>query len=194
MFSMKIILATESPYKKELFSRLNLPFSAIASNVDESLDKHKNLSPKDLTRELSYKKAQELQFCHTDAIIIGADQVVCLEEKIFDKPQSTAKAIKQLMQLQGKSHQLITSVCVIQNTKKIIFSNTTNLIMKPFNQAQIENYINFDQPLNCAGSYKIEKMGITLFDKIETNDFTSIIGLPLIQLTKALNEFNISVL
>ena len=98
------------------------------------------------------------------------------------------------MALRGETHQLITSVCLISKSNQIVFSNETNLKVKAdLTESEIKKYVKQDLPLNCAGSYKIEGMGIALFEKVETTDFTSIIGLPLIELSKQLKKFNVEV-
>ena len=191
---MNLILASESIYRKELLERLNLSFSTAPANIDEESIWEKNLSPKEVSIELSKMKAKKVFENNTEAIVIGSDQVIALGNEIFGKPKTEEKAVAQLRQLQGKTHQLITSVCLISKDKEIIFTNETLLkIRSDLTEQDLKKYVQFDQPLYCAGSYKIEGMGIALFEKVETTDFTSIIGLPLMELAKTLKEFGVEV-
>ena len=128
------------------------------------------------------------------SLVIGSDQVISLDGAIFGKPKTRENAIKQLLTLQKSPHQLITSVCIATESKTINFSNQTKLtIRRDLSREDISNYVSKDDPLDCAGSYKIEGMGIALFEKVETTDFTSIIGLPLMELSKHLKSFGIKV-
>ncbi len=147
-----------------------------------------------IAETLSLEKAKEVQKSNLDAIIIGSDQVLSFEDEIFDKPMSEKKAIEQLSRLQGKSHQLITSFSVIKKEKVITETVIANMHMKKLENEQIINYVKKDMPLYCCGSYKLESLGISLFDKIECEDDTSIIGLPLLKLIKALESFDLKLL
>ncbi len=129
-----------------------------------------------------------------DAVVIGSDQVAHLDGEILSKTGSFDGSCQQLELLQGKTHQLITCVTVINKAKKIQFHDITSLTMKPLTPLQIKNYVQKDNPIDCAGSFKIESAGIGLFEKIETHDFTAIVGLPLMTLAKVLNEFGINYL
>ena len=192
---MSIILASESPYRKELLERLNLSFRTCPAHIDEESIWNTDLSPLEVSLELSKLKAKKVFSDFPKSIVIGSDQVIALGNQVFGKPMTETKAVQQLIELQGKTHQLITSVCILSESKEVTFSNTANLMIRAeLTRDEIENYVKHDRPLNCAGSYKIEGMGIALFEKVETNDFTSIIGLPLIELTKNLREFGIGVL
>lgn len=190
----KVILASGSPYRKQLLEQLNLPFSVVPSEVDESPIKKMDLTPEKICLELAKAKALEVFKKHSDHIVIGSDQLLTLDGKIFDKPGSVDNAVEQLGKLQGKDHRLITAVSIISNNKEISFNNITTLSMKELTKKQIENYVQQDNPLDCAGSYKIEKLGISLFSKIDSSDSTSIIGLPLIQLCCGLENFGIKIL
>ena len=189
----ELILASQSSYRKELLDRLHLPFKQVASNVDEDGEKQKGLKPLVLAKALAFKKAQSVLMQFPNAIVIGSDQVATLDGQVLGKPGSPEKALNQLSQLSGKTHSLITSVCVMSLERSVEFQNITNLSMKVLAKGRLENYISIDQPFDCAGSYKIEGLGISLFEKIDTTAFTSIIGLPLIQLTQALEQFDIQV-
>ena len=181
-----LILASTSKYRGALLSQLGWPFEAMAPGVDEEKVKERNLSPLELALELSRLKAQAIFVKHPYACVIGSDQVCNLAGKILDKPGSVDKAREQLSLMQGKSHELITAVTILTPKTEITFHNLTKLRMRELTVREIAQYVEADSPLDCAGSYKLESRGIKLFRKIEMDDQTSIIGLPLIQLTEQL--------
>ncbi len=209
-----LILASTSIYRKRLLSRLGIPFTALAPTCDESLAKKTFLKSKglkislegdgdaiknpielslaiELASHLACLKARNVD-TH-EVCVIGGDQLVHFEGKILGKPITHSQAIATLTSLQGKSHQLVTSVCfrraigTLNNTDESrefeeVFTNLTELRMRPLSLEQIETYLRRDSPLDCAGSYKIESAGISLFEEIRTEDFTAIEGLPLLKL------------
>jgi len=181
-----LILASTSKYRGALLSQLGWEFESIAPGVDENKVKEQNLSPEELALLLSNYKAQAVFAKRPDACVIGSDQVCRMGEEIFDKPHTVENAAIQLSRMQGKSHELLTAVTIISPAGVKSFLNRTTLHMRPLSLAQIHQYINFDEPLDCAGSYKLESRGIKLFNKIEMEDQTAIIGLPLIELTNIL--------
>lgn len=183
----KLILASTSPYRKELLNKLNLPFKSIAPNVDENLFKEKIDSPQKLAEVLAFEKAHCV-FEREGGYVIGSDQVLDLEGEILGKPGSFDKAKEQLTQMQGREHKLITSVCLISSDGIENFSVISTLKMRNLSSEQISRYLKFDTPYDCAGSYKMESLGISLFESIQTSDPNAIIGLPLIRLTKELNN------
>tara|TARA_R110000868_G_scaffold42681_7_gene144058 strand:+ start:2428 stop:3006 length:579 start_codon:yes stop_codon:yes gene_type:complete len=184
----ELILASTSKYRKALLERLDLSFKCIAPGVDESKLKNQGLSPKDLAQELALLKSQEVAKNHPNAIIIGSDQVAALGELILDKPGDRLNAFKQLSLMQGREHKLYTAVAVVTPTQVIRFIDTTVLAMKKLSGEQINRYLDRDEPYDCAGSYKIETSGISLFEHVSSEDFTAITGLPLILLAKHLSK------
>jgi septum formation protein len=182
----EIVLASASKYRKELLSRLGLAFVSQAPALDEEKHKDPALAPRALAEKLAFLKAQSL--AHPQKTVIGGDQLVAFEGRILGKPHSAEKARAQLQALQGKTHELITAVCVVAGEQVLPFTNVTRLTMKMLSPEQITRYVELDQPLDCAGSYKIELHGISLFEKIESDDFTAIQGLPLIQLSQVLHN------
>lgn len=186
---MDIVLASTSPYRKELLERLRIPFKAQNPNLHEGPFKERIHDPLVLTKTLAFEKARSLLLQFPQSLIIGADQIALFEGEILGKPKERKKAFAQIKKLQGRTHQLITSVCLLGPQEfKEEFSDITELTMRPLSQEEIDRYLCLDQPLNCAGSYKIESLGISLFQKIQTQDATAIMGLPLIQLSKVLRE------
>lgn len=183
-----LILASTSSYRTELLKQLGWDFTNQKPDVDEDSFKKLGLAPQELALKLSQKKAQSIFKNYSQTVVIGSDQVCTMDTKIFSKPGTKEKALEQLMLLQGREHELITAVTVCSPEKEISFINKTILKMRSLDQDAIENYLDKDRPYDCAGSYKLESHGIKLFESINMTDHTSIIGLPLIQLTSVLLE------
>jgi septum formation protein len=188
----KLILASTSIYRQELLTRLGIPFQAEKPSFDEDSVKksHSHLKIDDLCRLLAKGKAQSLST--PENCVIGSDQMAVLEGQRLGKPGNYENALAQLLKMQGKSHELLTSVTVFFKGEEHSLLDRTILKMRPLASVEIEKYLKLDQPFDCAGSYKIEKHGISLFEKIQTEDFTAIPGLPLIKLGKILRELGYS--
>ena len=186
MAQKQLILASTSKYRQELLSRLAFNFTAQPPLLDEEKEKDPALSPRALAEKLAFMKAETL--AGPGKVVIGGDQLVSFNGKILGKPHTKEKAVEQLLSMQGKVHELITAVCVFDGDKALPFTDITTMHMKVLSRAQIERYVELDSPLDCAGSYKIEKHGISLFDKIESQDFTAIQGLPLLRLHQILES------
>jgi septum formation protein len=189
----KIILASKSPYRKQLLERLDLDFLCENSEFDENYLKGNISDPYDLTRQLSIAKAKKVQKKFPNDIIIGSDQVCHFEGQNLGKTGSWEKSFEQLMQMNGKTHELFTSYAILYKDEVIIETNITKLKIKKLTEKQIKNYLSIDNPIDCAGSYKLELKGISLMDEILTDDETAIIGLPLLSLAKNLGEFGVSI-
>lgn len=181
-----IILASTSKYRGELLRQLGYPFEVVSPGVDEDKVKGNGLTPSELAATLARFKAEAVFARYPHACVIGSDQVCSLGDKILSKPGTKEKATEQLSLMQGKTHELITAVSVISPKGIDSFINRTRLHMRPLTLSDIHHYVTADMPLDCAGSYKLESRGIKLFHKIEMDDHTSIIGLPLVQLTTTL--------
>jgi len=177
-----IILASTSSYRRLLLERLCLPFRCEAPLCDEGASKDKGVAPADLARELARLKAMSVAERNPGAIVIGSDQVCALGDEPLGKPGSRRAALEQLCRLQGRSHLLFTAVCVIRNRTLHEFMDVSVLSMRSLTGAEIESYVDRDQPFDCAGSYKLESGGISLFDSINSEDHTAITGLPLLAL------------
>ena len=190
---MRIILASKSPYRKELLKRLGIEFECVNSHLDENLLKSEIKDPVKLTQALALEKAKIVAKEYNDAVVIGSDQVAHLGQEILGKTGSYEGSIEQLLKLQGKNHELITSYAIIFKGKELVRTNKTTLTMRRLDISQIKKYLSNDNPIDCAGSYKLELNGISLFKNIETSDHTAIIGLPLIELGNDLNDLGISI-
>lgn len=190
----QLILASTSPYRKQLLEQLNIPFKAVPPAVDEDLLKKKSpVSLVDLPLFLAQKKAESLAGLYPGSVIIGSDQMGLIGTQALGKAGTKDKAIAQLNLLSGKSHHLITAISVYSKGQWYNHVDTTMLHMRPLSTAEIRRYVDLENPVDCSGSYKIEKMGISLFDRIETPDHTAIVGLPLIALCRILNQLGFQV-
>lgn len=181
-----LILASTSKYRSALLSQLDWPFEAIAPGVDENELKSQDLSPTQLAMKLAKLKAEAIFKNRSEACVIGSDQVCMFNGALLGKPGIKEKAIAQLLLMQGSHHELITAVTILFPQGEVNFHNRTVLYMRPLTLTEVTKYVESDMPLDCAGSYKLETKGIKLFEKIEMDDHTSIIGLPLIQLNNHL--------
>ncbi len=194
----KLVLASSSPYRKQLLQRLMIDFSCSSPELDEDGFKQRGLAPLELALELAKAKAEEVLKKYVNnsqtVIVIGSDQLLSCGSDILGKPGSKEKALEQLQFLSGKTHQLITAMAVVSNDKDAKMAthvDTTTLTMRNLGKAQLQRYVDQDNPINCAGSYMLESSGIILFEKIDSQDQTAIVGLPLIELTTILSGFGL---
>ena len=185
---MGLILASTSLYRRELLMRLGLPFECHPSGLNEDAFKLEGIGPISLARTLATEKALKLVSPYPRATIIGCDQVVDVDGRILGKPESLEAAVEQLSLLQGRSHRLVTALCVWHEGQIQTHVDLTSLLMRPIPAEAIARYLASDQPYDCCGSYKLEARGITLFERIESDDHTAITGLPLIALTTLLKR------
>ena len=185
--SLPVVLASTSPYRKELLQRTGIDFKTIAPDVDES--SLPGETPENLVKRLAEAKARVIgKTCQ--ALIIGSDQVAASGDEILGKPGTHENAVAQLRKLSGKLVTFQTGLCLLNST-----SNEMQVDNIPFrvqfrklDEQQIERYLRADQPYNCAGSFKSEGLGITLFERMDGDDPTALIGLPLIRLTSMLMQ------
>lgn len=184
----ELVLGSTSSFRKELLHKLGLPFSTAAPDVDET--RHKGETPTDLVMRLSEAKARAVAEGYSEALIIGSDQVACVGEQILGKPGNRENAIAQLGAMAGKIITFYTGLCLL-NSK----TDRSQVLCEPFHvhfrqlsSAQIERYVDKEQPFNCAGSFKSEGLGITLFRKLEGDDPNTLVGLPLIRLVEMLDK------
>ena len=182
----KLILASGSPYRRELLKRLVSDFEVVVPDVDEEAVKDSGLPPADVACRLALMKATAVAELRPGAIVIGSDQLVDLDGRILGKPHTAERACQQLLDMAGRHHRLLTAVCVTGPHGVTQFIEETGLWMRTLETHEAEAYVLKDQPLDCAGSYRIEAAGIGLFERIETSDFTAIMGLPLMRLASVL--------
>lgn len=192
--SLPLILASTSPYRKQLLERLGIAFTTASPDVDES--RLPDESPEAMVRRLSDAKARAVAAQHPNALIIGSDQMAVCGEEVLGKPGSHEKATAQLAHLSGKRVTFLTGLCLHNSA-----TGHTQLEVVPFHvvfrtldAAMIDNYLQREQPYNCAGSFKSEGLGTALFERLEGDDPTALIGLPLIRLTRMLEQENVRVI
>lgn len=191
---MKIILASSSPFRKELLDRLNLSYECVSPDVDETL--LDNESPDAYVRRLAELKAQTIANLHPNAIVIGSDQCAVINETILGKPGGFDNALIQLKAAQGQTAVFHTGLCVMQSSLR--FCEVDNVIyrvaFRSLSDAQLTHYLNTEEPYNCAGSFKSEAYGISLFSSMEGSDPTALMGLPLIRLISMLESAGVKVI
>ncbi|TNF65239.1 MAG: septum formation inhibitor Maf [Gammaproteobacteria bacterium] len=195
MQKLQIILASSSPYRKALLEKLQLPFSCLSPDIDESalIDE----SPPQLVKRLAQLKAEKVsQIVKAPKIIIASDQVATFNNQILGKPHNKENAIKQLTSFSDQCVTFYTSLCVLNTKTKQVetFIEPFKVYFRNLTLTEITHYVEKEKPLNCAGSFKSEGLGITLFKKLEGNDPNTLIGLPLIRLCEVLRKMGIGVL
>jgi len=191
----KTVLASTSQYRRQQLATLGIPFDSIKPLFDEDSVKRQIIMdlkhPHAIAQKLSYEKGASI--AQPETITISGDQLVAFEDDILGKPGTFESAVAQLLRMQGKTHELVTACTVFDGLKPINVLNITQITLKPLSAEQITAYVKLDLPLDCAGSYKIEKHGIQLVDSIKTEDYTAIQGLPLLALAKVFNSLNIAI-
>ena len=182
----KLVLASTSPYRRQLLERFGLRFSVAAPDVDET--PLPGETPIDLANRLARAKAEVIAHRHTNSVVIGSDQVAIFGREVIGKPGTPERCIEQLKMLSGQRLAFHTAVNVIQSDTGSNQSHLdiTTVHFRKLTTEEIERYVARERPVNCAGAFKAEALGITLFERIESNDPTALIGLPLIWLASAL--------
>ena len=188
----EIILASTSPYRRELLARLRLPFRTARPEVDET--RLPGEAPAALASRLALAKAQAVAAQHPAAIVIGSDQVAHAGDEIFGKPGTIERAIAQLRQMSGQTVLFQTAMAVIRQQDGIVLQESvpTEARFRTLTDAEITRYVATEQPLDCAGSAKAEALGISLLDALTSDDPTAIIGLPLIRLAHMLRTLGVA--
>jgi len=188
---LPIILASSSPYRRELLNKLTLPFTCQSPNIDESILDGE--SPEQLVERLALEKANAVAIDNPDALIIASDQVAVLDGYVMAKPHTHKNAIEQLKHSSGNTVRFLTSLCLLNSQtgehQSAIAPYSVEFL--PLTSSQIEGYLRKEQPYQCAGSFKSEGLGITLFKCFNGEDPNSLIGLPLIALTRMLRNHGI---
>ena len=183
---LPLVLGSTSPFRRALLEKLGIPFATDAPHVDEAALPGE--APQALVRRLAEAKARDVATRHPAALVIGSDQVACVDDGILGKPGSRENAIAQLAAASGRAVVFHTGLCLYNGA-----SGRTQVAVEPFTvhfrtlgRDQIERYVDREQPFNCAGSFKSEGYGITLFTALEGRDPNTLIGLPLIRLIEML--------
>lgn len=177
----RLILASTSPYRRELLSRLRLPFEVAAPGVDETAQPRE--APAALAARLALAKAQAVAATHPDAIVIGSDQVAELDGTTIGKPGTHERAVEQLRRMSGRAVLFHTAVAVVEATSGQVAQAVVAVTVRfrPLGDREIEAYLRAERPYDCAGSAKSEGLGVALLESIESEDPTALVGLPLIR-------------
>ncbi|MBP6596505.1 MAG: septum formation inhibitor Maf [Arenimonas sp.] len=179
-----LVLASTSRYRHDLLARLGLPFSVDRPDVDEIPQPGE--SPAALARRLAEAKARAVAIRHPGAWVIGSDQVADRDGEPLGKPGTMDAALQQLLASSGRTVRFHTAACLVNGDRKLAFEDVTDVAFRALERDEILRYLQAEQPLDCAGSFKCEGLGITLFESIQTRDPTALVGLPLIALAQAL--------
>ena len=181
-----IFLASSSPYRRDLLDRFLKHYETVDPEVDENNDE--GLAPADLVRHLARKKAEAVAVNARRALVIGADQVAVIDDRILGKPGTHARAVEQLLAASGKSVTFLTAVCILDPVGRSRYEHTDKTIVRfrDFDRRLAETYLRHDEPYDCAGSFRIEGAGFVLFESVSTDDPTALIGLPMIWLADRL--------
>jgi septum formation protein len=173
-----LILASASPRRAELLRQLKLEFEVVPSNAKEVFDDH--LSPLELCQLNAHRKARAVAKKIPDALVLGADTLVFLDHKIFGKPADKAQARDMLLQLQGRTHQVVTGVSLIhlRSHAERIFAVSTDVLFRPLTPEQVDEYLGKIDPLDKAGAYAIQENGELVVSEI-SGSFSNVVGLPI---------------
>lgn len=175
-----IVLASASPYRRDLLDRFLDDYETVSPDIDES--NPDELSPKKLARYLARKKAETVSMTARNSLIIGADQIAVLDGQVLGKPGSHQKAVEQLLAASGQVVTFLTAVCILDPIGRARYEHIdkTKVRFRQFDRRLADSYLHHDEPYDCAGSFKIEGAGFVLFEAVNTDDPTALIGLPMI--------------
>ena len=189
-----LILASTSVYRRQLLERLRLPFSVVASDVDET--PLPGEAPETLACRLALAKAQSVAQAHPGAVVIGSDQVADLDGQALGKPGNHVRAVQQLQTMRGKTVIFQTAVAVVCRETGFAQTDLAQVKVKfrDLSDAQIDAYLRAETPYDCAGSAKSEGLGIALLERIDNDDPTALIGLPLIRTCRLIEAAGIQVI
>ena len=194
MSSQQIVLASTSPFRRELLERLKISFTVANPETDEAI--LANETPEQTALRLSEAKARAVANKHPDALIIGSDQVAYLDSRIFGKPGNHENAVQQLKAMRGNTVNFYTGLCVLNAKTGVTRTRgiPTLVSFRDLSDEQIENYLRQEKPYNCAGSAKSEGLGIAVIARIQGDDPNALIGLPLIALCDLLQQEGVRIL
>jgi septum formation protein len=191
---MQLVLASSSRYRCELLARLGLAFTSVSPDIDER--PRPNETARELVERLARMKADAVAPRYPDALVVGSDQVAVHREALLTKPGTEETAVEQLVALSGATATFYTSLCVLNtltgNVRAAV--ETVDVTFRRLTRNEIVDYVKREQPLDAAGSFKSEGLGIALFERVESHDPTTLIGLPLIRVTEFLTQEGMPVL
>jgi MAF protein len=190
---MQLVLASTSPFRRSILEKLGLPFDCHAPEVDET--PLAGETPTQLVERLSIAKAQAIAAHLKEGLVIGSDQVAVIDNDILGKPGNHENAMAQLERASGKTVTFLTGLALLNASTGSIQAEVVpfKVVFRELTPEQIDNYLNAEQPYNCAGSFKSEGLGIALFERLEGDDPNTLIGLPLIRLIRMLEKEGMTV-
>ena len=193
--SNRLVLASTSPWRSELLGRLGLPFLTVDPQLDETPWHRSGVPPEEMVLTLAAEKARAaVSLSPPGSLILAADQVAEIDGQILNKPKTSERAVEQLGLLAGRTHRLLTGIVLFEPStgRQETFLDVESLSMRPLTLQERTNYVAREDVLSCAGSYRIEGLGISLFESFSVPDFTGVVGLPLLAVVRMLAEFDIS--
>lgn len=190
----ELVLASTSPYRRELLARLGIPFRTYAPEVDET--PHPDEAPEALVKRLAQAKARAAAAACPGALIIGSDQVAILDGRILGKPGNRDNARAQLLHANGRTVRFAIGLALLNTAHDRMQSEVVpfQVVFRRLTREQIDGYVERDRPYNCAGSFRSEGLGIALFERLDGDDPTALMGLPLIRLVRMLENEGVTVL
>lgn len=190
----KLILASSSPFRRQILDKLQIEYTCISPDIDES--QLENETASQLVKRLAENKARKVADSVSDSLVIGSDQVAVLGDEILGKPHTHENAVKQLEKLSGKTVTFLTGLALINSKTGQVQSEAVpfKVVFRSLSTQMIENYLKTEQPYNCAGSFKSEALGIVLFERLEGEDPNTLVGLPLIRLVRMLENEGMNIL
>lgn len=185
-----IVLASSSSYRRGLLDRCLDEYEVVSPAVDETAQQ--GVDPEQHARTLAKRKAEAVSSSHRDALIIGADQLAVLGDRILGKPGNQQNAVEQLLAASGRAVEFLTAVCLLDPISRSRYEHIDRTVVRfrQFDRRLAENYLHHDKPYDCAGSFRIEGAGFVLFESVKTDDPTALIGLPMIWLAARLLELD----
>jgi len=183
-----LVLASASPFRRALLERLGIPFITAVPNVDET--RHSDERAQALVIRLAQAKARAVAISHTETLVIGSDQVACIDAAVLGKPGNRTRAIEQLMRLSGREVVFYTGLCLLNTRTGRLQTHCEpfRVHFRTLSRDRIESYVDRERPFDCAGSFKSEGLGIALFDRLDGDDPNALVGLPLIRLVAMLES------
>ncbi|MCX7554536.1 Maf family protein [Marinicella sp. S1101] len=181
-----LVLASSSKYRATLLKRLSIPFQAVSPDIDETPLAQEQ--PKQLVSRLSMEKAQALSKQFPQATLIGSDQVCVAGADICGKPITAERAVEQLQSFSNSCITFFTGLCVLAPGQCLTHVDATKVTFRNLERAELERYVDKEQPLDCAGSFKVEGLGVSLFEQISSDDPTALMGLPMIKMCEFLRQ------
>lgn len=188
-----LILASSSPFRQQVLCKLNLDFTVDPPEINEQIQENESATA--LVKRLAHSKALAVASRHPDALIIGSDQVAVLHGSILGKPNDHDNAVQQLTAASGNEVTFLTGLCLLNSATghAQISCEPFTVYFRRLGHAQIERYLRQEQPYNCAGSFKSEGLGISLFEKLQGDDPNTLIGLPVIELIRMLGNEGVQI-